>query len=175
MNDPLAPEALDSINALLRNMERESDLFQRLAALLDRQQEVLKRVGAPGLGEVRTETDRLLERMGVVGAARSASLSEVGRHLGMEADTVSVGAVLERLPPADRRELESLRRQLTRVAAEVRRRGEVAHHLLGVSVDTIHGIVQMVRREAEEAVGLYGGEGVVAEGKSRGAVLQETA
>jgi len=175
MNDPLAPEALASINGLLRNMEQESDLFQRLAALLDRQREVLKRVGAPGLVEVRAETDELLGIMGKVGEARSASLAEVGSHLGIAAEAVSVSAVLERLPPADRRELESLRRQLARVAAEVRRRGEVAHHLLGISLDTIHGIVQMVRREAEGSVSLYGGEGVVAEGKGRGAVLQEMA
>lgn len=175
MNDPLAPEALASINVLLRSMEQESDLFQRLAALLDRQREVLKRVGAPGLVEVRMETDQLLERMGEVEEARSASLAEVGRYLGMEVDAVSVGAVLERLPPADRRELESLRRQLARLAAEVRRRGEVAHHLLGVSVDTIHGIVQMVRREAEGSVSLYGGAGVIAEGGGCGAVLQKTA
>jgi len=175
MDDPLAPEALAGINALLRNMEQESDLFQRLAALLDRQREVLKRVGAPGLVEVRAETDELLGVMGEVAAARSASLAEVGSHLGIAVDTVTVGAVLDRLPPADRRELESVRRQLARVAAEVRRRGEVAHHLLGISLDTIHGIVQMVRREAEAEVSLYGGEGAVAEGKGRGAVLQETA
>jgi len=175
MDDPLAPEALTGINALLRNMEQESDLFQRLAVLLDRQREVLKRVGAPGLVEVRSETEELLRIMETVGEARSASLAEVGSHLGIAADVVSVGAVLDRLPPADRRELESLRRQLSRVAAEVRRRGEVAHHLLGVSLDTIHGIVQMVRREAEAEVSLYGGEGVVAEGKGRGGVLQETA
>jgi len=175
MDDPLAPEALASINALLRNMEQESDLFQRLAALLDRQREVLKRVGAPGLVEVRAETDELLGVMETVGEARSASLAEVGSHFGIAADAVSVSAVLDRLPPADRRELESLRRQLSRVAAEVRRRGEVAHHLLGVSLDTIHGIVQMVRREAEGSVSLYGGEGAVAKGSGRGSVLQETA
>jgi len=175
MDDPLAPEALTSINGLLRNMEQESDLFSRLAALLDRQRELLKRVGASGLGELRAETEALLAIMGEVGAARSASLAEVASCLGMEAQAVSISAVLDRLPPAERKELESLRCQLARVAAEVRRRGEVAHHLLGVSLDTIHGIIQMVRREAVAEMSLYGGEGVVAEGSDRGGVLQETA
>ncbi len=175
MDDHLAPEALTSINALLRHMEEEATLFQRLAALLDRQREVLKRVGAPGLGEVRAETEALLAAMDEVGEARDASLAQVGVHLGISAEALSVGTLLERLPPASRRELDGLRRQLARLAAEVRRRGEVGQHLLGVSLDTIHAIIQMVRREAETQVELYGGEGEVTETSGRGAVLQETA
>jgi len=89
MDDHLAPEALTSINALLRHMEEEATLFQRLAALLDRQREALKRVGAPGLGEVRAETEALLAAMDQVGEARNASLAEVGSHLGVAADAGS--------------------------------------------------------------------------------------
>ncbi|HBB40059.1 MAG TPA: hypothetical protein DC005_01150, partial [Proteobacteria bacterium] len=107
--------------------------------------------------------------------ARRARLAEVGRELGMEAEAVSVAAVLDRLPAFDRRELEALQSQLAGVAAAVRRRGEVAQHLLGVSLDTIHGILQGVHQEAEVEVSLYGGGGKITAAAGRGAVLRQTA
>ncbi|NCO57624.1 MAG: hypothetical protein COW73_04890 [Nitrospirae bacterium CG18_big_fil_WC_8_21_14_2_50_70_55] len=175
MSSPLASAAVTDLNGLLRAMEREADLFQRLGALLDEQRQVLKRVGAPGLGELRAATEALLGTLDEVGEARRARLAEVGRELGMEAEAVSVAAVLDRLPAFDRRELEALQSQLAGVAAAVRRRGEVAQHLLGVSLDTIHGILQGVHQEAEVEVSLYGGGGKITAAAGRGAVLRQTA
>ncbi|RMF82012.1 MAG: flagellar protein FlgN, partial [Nitrospirae bacterium] len=161
MADPLAPEALTSINALLRHMEEEASLFQELSRLLERQREALKEVGAPRLGAVREETERLLSLLDRVAEARSESLAAVARHLGMEADAVTVGALLERLPghSGAAHELEALRGRLRGITEEVRRRGETAQHLLEVSLETLHAIFALVQQETTE--GLYGGEGAV--------------
>ncbi len=175
MADPLAPEALTSINALLRHMEEEASLFQELSRLLERQREALKEVGAPRLGAVREETERILGLLDGVAEARAESLAAVARHLGLEADAVTLGALLGRLTGSSRvaHELEALRSRLQAIAEEVRRRGETAQHLLQVSLETLHAIFALVQQETAE--GLYGGEGAVARAGGSGAVLQETA
>jgi hypothetical protein len=57
----------------------------------------------------------------------------------------------------------------------VRARGEVSERLLSVSLDAIHEILQLLRKENEESAQTYGDQGAVTAPRGTGMVVRQTA
>ncbi|MGD2062149.1 MAG: flagellar protein FlgN [Nitrospirota bacterium] len=171
----LPRDALTSFNALLREMEEEARLFERLAELLDSERDVLRSLRAPGLKDLNVEKERVLGLIDRVAKARACTLEELTERLGLQSEPPAMAEVLERLPTVETRCLADARHRLLRVADMVRKRGEVSQRLLSVSLDAIHGILQLLRKENDESVRTYGEQGAVAAPKGTGMVMRETA
>lgn len=171
----LPRDALASFNRLLLQMEEEARLFERLAELLDSERDVLHSLRAPGLKELNQEKERVLELIDRVATERAESVEELADRLGLERDTPAVVELCDRLPHTETRYLVDARQRLLRVAEMVRKRGETSQRLLSVSLDAIHEILQLLRRESDESGKTYGEQGSVAAPKGTGMVMRQTA
>jgi hypothetical protein len=171
----LPHDALASFNALLRRMEEEARLFERLAGLLDSERDVLRNLRAPGLKELNAEKERVMILIDRVAAARADTLEELTERLGLKSESPLLAEIIDRLPAVETRCLDEARRRLLRVAEMVRARGEVSERLLSVSLDAIHEILQLLRKENEESAQTYGDQGAVTAPRGTGMVVRQTA
>jgi flagellar biosynthesis/type III secretory pathway chaperone len=170
----LPRDALTAFNALLRQMEEEARLFERLAELLDSERDVLRSLHAPGLRDLNVEKERVLQLIDRVASARADSVEEIIERLGLDGEPHTLAALLERLPMVETQCLDDARRKLQRVAEIVRKRGEVSQRLLSVSLDAIHEILQLLRKESDESTRTYGGQGAAAAPQGTGMVVRHT-
>jgi flagellar biosynthesis/type III secretory pathway chaperone len=171
----LPHEALTSFNRLLRQMEEEARLFERLAELLDSERDVLRSLRAPRLKELNHEKESVLMLIDRVATARADTLEELTERLGLQSESPAMSEVCNHLPVVATQSLADARHRLLRVAEMVRERGEVSQRLLSVSLDAIHEILQLLRKESDESGQTYGDQGSVAAPKGTGMVMRQTA
>ena len=130
---------------------------------------------APGLKDLNNEKERVLGLIDRVATARADTLEELAERLGLTSESPAVKELCDRLPAMETRCLADARHRLLRVAEMVRKRGEISQRLLSVSLDAIHEILQLLRREGDESGRTYGDQGAVAAPKGTGMVMRQTA
>jgi flagellar biosynthesis/type III secretory pathway chaperone len=109
-----------SLSTLITLLERQQNRFEAFLALLDKERTAIKTLASASLVEISEAKLNLLEDIRLLDEQRSAAVARLAGNWGVEADSLTLRAIAQRVGPIEAGTLVRLHERLNKTVAAVR-------------------------------------------------------
>ena len=155
MSLPVTARVLPDLEALLQQLATE---HRRLLALLEAQQEAMRRIDLAAMDVARNQQEACRLRITAAENKRRLLVGQMAKLLRQEPAALTLSKLAE-LHPHRREPLLKVRAELTELASGIARRTHIAGKLAGAMLGHLNTVVRLLAGAVEKA-GIYTKAGV---------------
>ena len=140
---------------LIKLLEEESEIYGEMGELLEAEQDALRRLAAPELGEITARKETLALRVKDLDESRKVMSEGLGRRLEIAPEELTVTALCERAPASASRRLHQVRTTLRDRASACKAINDYNSRAARRGLDLVSGAIGYLLQDADPTGKVY--------------------
>jgi len=162
----------DLFDFLIDVLKRELVIYGELKKFLCREKQmILKAPPIENIHENNTFKENLVLKARILEEGRNNILKKLARRIGLEDQSLSLSILANYAGKQQCEEMEALKKELARIAREIKTLNDENKYLIDVSINTVKGSLEFIS-SLVNCSGIYQGNGKIGEIKRNGNLVR---